>query len=649
MNDDYNHIEPKQDVICVEMPEIISLMKGEHFTTASGEKIEIVGTQKSVTQTDFVYKSNSSLLSDMVRLVYKSKPFCEHIVNSLKDLFIGVGTWVLPRDDIIQKKKNKQHEVDGLLSQLEVYRGKHQELSSYLEVIKQLWDFEYLEETPHFDGKYVHMRALGDIAMAMNLYRSHSGSQTRHMFTVATDELSILFPAYQTAFYNDKDKVTIITQQLLMQVFNGSNKIRDAFEMIHFQDKDLEFTRGLCIIHYTGNLHYNLVVVKFPSTNIPNGQVYVIDHNKPRGENGQCGHFGETCWYAKICGMYYLHFFGNKQKIYDDVRDMDVTLPSKKSSNEEELKTGQFSRFDMEFLTEKQSKEITKQEDGVMCAAWVALELDSFIRNPDRFLSNDITFHTGSNDNVCAARYYLGSFENTLVEKYLEYQDALNRLLNNDEKNSSIFPEYLQFEGPNTCRGGTIWCKRKNCRLCSDTFPSGQLMKSMIDHKLTDGVFAKMPINKDAYVIPYKGQHVNYTMDMKEFPKYYALISPTVLIDSRNSISVSKYIKHSCSPNCEFKTIRLRGKSKNELWIVARERIEKGTELTVHYNDLGCIENDNWESFFFGPSGCKCNVCAHKKVSSLLHTGKVNLGLFDSTSEMNECNDNNYKGENEKS
>jgi hypothetical protein len=72
-------------------------------------------------------------------------------------------------------------------------------------------------------------------------------------------------------------------------------------------------------------------------------------------------------------------------------------------------------------------------------------------------------------------------------------------------------------------------------------------------------------------------------------------------IDARNKGNLTRYINHSCNPNCEYKTVWIDGHIR--AFVVAIEKITNRTELTTRY----CKKKDL-------PFDCKCITCEQYKM-----------------------------------
>lgn len=102
------------------------------------------------------------------------------------------------------------------------------------------------------------------------------------------------------------------------------------------------------------------------------------------------------------------------------------------------------------------------------------------------------------------------------------------------------------------------------------------------------GIFATQKINKNKRIIHYTGEKIDNKESLKREAKYikqghiwcFKLTNRTVL-DGHIGGNISKYINHSCSPNCYVQIID------GVIWVRAAKNIRKGEELTYHYNTGG--------------------------------------------------------------
>lgn len=102
------------------------------------------------------------------------------------------------------------------------------------------------------------------------------------------------------------------------------------------------------------------------------------------------------------------------------------------------------------------------------------------------------------------------------------------------------------------------------------------------------GVFATETINKNKRIIHYEGEKISNQESLKREAKYiksghiwcFKLTSRTV-IDGHVGGNVSKYINHSCKPNCYVQIVN------GVIWVCAAKKIRKGQELTYDYHTEG--------------------------------------------------------------
>ncbi|GAA5091235.1 MAG: SET domain-containing protein [Alcaligenaceae bacterium] len=101
------------------------------------------------------------------------------------------------------------------------------------------------------------------------------------------------------------------------------------------------------------------------------------------------------------------------------------------------------------------------------------------------------------------------------------------------------------------------------------------------------GVFARRPIPKGTYILEYEGVHITQEQaDAQEpsnpddpFHTFFFAISNGMIIDGGNGGNDSRYINHSCEPNCEGHE----SEDGNRVFIVALRDIAAGEELLYDY------------------------------------------------------------------
>jgi SET domain-containing protein len=99
------------------------------------------------------------------------------------------------------------------------------------------------------------------------------------------------------------------------------------------------------------------------------------------------------------------------------------------------------------------------------------------------------------------------------------------------------------------------------------------------------GVFALQPIAPGERIIEYKGELITWTEALRRHPHdpeqpnhtFYFHIDDQHVIDGKVDGNASKWINHSCAPNCEADEVDGR------IWIKALRAIKPGEELNYDY------------------------------------------------------------------
>ena len=102
------------------------------------------------------------------------------------------------------------------------------------------------------------------------------------------------------------------------------------------------------------------------------------------------------------------------------------------------------------------------------------------------------------------------------------------------------------------------------------------------------GVFATQDIPKNKRIIFYAGEKISNKESLKRERRYiknghiwcFKLTNRTV-IDAAVGGNVSRFINHSCKPNCYIEV------KDGTIWVRAAKNIRKGTELNYNYNTDG--------------------------------------------------------------
>ena len=124
------------------------------------------------------------------------------------------------------------------------------------------------------------------------------------------------------------------------------------------------------------------------------------------------------------------------------------------------------------------------------------------------------------------------------------------------------------------------------------------------------GAFTTRPIAVGSRIIEYVGERVTPAVADARY-EGGPLLHPSVLlfsVDSRTVIDAavggneSRFINHSCEPNCEAVT---RGR---RVWIYALRDIQRGEELTYDYSLIGDDENLEKQAARY-PCHCGAPTC----------------------------------------
>jgi len=97
------------------------------------------------------------------------------------------------------------------------------------------------------------------------------------------------------------------------------------------------------------------------------------------------------------------------------------------------------------------------------------------------------------------------------------------------------------------------------------------------------GLFAKRRIHRGARIIEYAGERVEsarlmFPIDGAQGPQIYTFrLNETTVIDGARGGNVSRFINHSCAPNCEAYSFD------DRMYIYAQVDIVRGQELTFDY------------------------------------------------------------------
>ncbi len=111
------------------------------------------------------------------------------------------------------------------------------------------------------------------------------------------------------------------------------------------------------------------------------------------------------------------------------------------------------------------------------------------------------------------------------------------------------------------------------------------------------GLFCRQPIRRGSLVVEYTGRLLPAEEAYRRGGRYLFEVNSKWIVDGSGRENISRYINHSCRPNCEP---RVRGM---RILIYALRAIRAGEELTYDYGKEYFDE-------LIKPVGCKCAKCA---------------------------------------
>jgi len=114
------------------------------------------------------------------------------------------------------------------------------------------------------------------------------------------------------------------------------------------------------------------------------------------------------------------------------------------------------------------------------------------------------------------------------------------------------------------------------------------------------GLFTRRAFSKGDFVIDYTGTLLPNDVADRKGGRYLFRVNSRWTIDGTGRENLSRYINHSCKPNCIAYT---QGK---RVRIYAKTSIEPGEELAYDYGK-------EYFDAFIGPKGCGCASCKAKK------------------------------------
>ncbi len=110
------------------------------------------------------------------------------------------------------------------------------------------------------------------------------------------------------------------------------------------------------------------------------------------------------------------------------------------------------------------------------------------------------------------------------------------------------------------------------------------------------GLFARESISRGDVVVEYTGRLLPSDEAYRRGGKYLFEVNSKWIVDGKGRENISRYINHSCRPNCEPRTRGMR------ILIYAKRAIRPGEELTYDYGKEYFDE-------LIKPKGCLCDHC----------------------------------------
>ena len=125
------------------------------------------------------------------------------------------------------------------------------------------------------------------------------------------------------------------------------------------------------------------------------------------------------------------------------------------------------------------------------------------------------------------------------------------------------------------------------------------------------GVFALKPIARGERIIEYKGEIISWPEAQKRHPHdpdqpnhtfYFSLDDGTHVIDGGRGGNASRWINHSCEPNCAADEIDS-GPGRGRVFIKAKRKLKAGEEL---FYDYGLIIDQRHTAKLKKEYACHC-------------------------------------------
>ncbi|MGA2639637.1 MAG: SET domain-containing protein [Spirochaetia bacterium] len=114
------------------------------------------------------------------------------------------------------------------------------------------------------------------------------------------------------------------------------------------------------------------------------------------------------------------------------------------------------------------------------------------------------------------------------------------------------------------------------------------------------GLFTRKPISRGALVVEYTGMLLPSEEAYRRGGRYLFEVNARWIIDGAGRENISRYINHSCRPNCEPRTRGMR------VLIYSLRQIAAGEELSYDYGR-------EYFDDLIKPKGCRCDHCLGRK------------------------------------
>ena len=117
------------------------------------------------------------------------------------------------------------------------------------------------------------------------------------------------------------------------------------------------------------------------------------------------------------------------------------------------------------------------------------------------------------------------------------------------------------------------------------------------------GLFTTIAYKKGDLVTEYTGEKITVAEANRRGGQYLFELNDRYTVDGKERTNVSRYINHSCAPNC-FPEIDAK---EEHIFIYAKRAIKIGEELTYNYG------KEFWD-VHIKPKQCRCCKCAAGRI-----------------------------------